>query len=100
MLIFPSATASCWDHDRHHGWQQENGTNMIHNLYPSFRKKSFLHLMSSSSSTPFGENPSTTPRMPRPCSVSATTTSVGLAVAQKMRQTSGTIFSVFSTFSG
>ena len=38
--------------------------------------------------------------LPRPCSVSATTTSVGLAVAQKTRQTSGTILTVFNTFSG
>ena len=33
-------------------------------------------------STPFGANPSTTPIIPLPCSVSATITSTGLAVAQ------------------
>ena len=33
--------------------------------------------------------------MPRPCAVSATTTSVGLGVGQKMRQTPGTGLSVF-----
>ena len=41
------------------------------------------HLISPPSSTPFGENLSTMSRIPRPCYVSANTTSVGLAVAQK-----------------
>jgi hypothetical protein len=45
-------------------------------------------------------NPSTTPSIARPCSVSASTTSVGFAVAQKIRQTSGTAFIVFSTLIG
>jgi hypothetical protein len=35
-------------------------------LYPICRKKSLRHLISFSSSVPLGENPSTTPRMPRP----------------------------------
>src|SRR5271157_2629145 len=41
-----------------------------HTLYPIFRRNSLRHLISPSSSIPFGENPSTTPKMPRPCSVS------------------------------
>ena len=36
----------------------------------------------------------------RPRDVTATTTSVGFAVAQKIRQTSGTALSAFSTFTG
>ena len=42
----------------------------------------FRAARSESCSTPFGEDPSITPIMPRPCSVSATTTSSGFAVAQ------------------
>jgi hypothetical protein len=37
-----------------------------HSLCPVFSRNSLHHLISPSSSTPFGENPSTTPRMPRP----------------------------------
>ena len=44
--------------------------------------------MSASVSTPNGEAPSTTPSTPRPSSVCATITCVGLAVAQRWR-TSG-----------
>ena len=39
---------------------------------------------------PSGGSPSITPITPRPWSVSATITSTGLPVAQKMRHTSGT----------
>ena len=59
-----------------------------HRLYPIFRRNPCRQAASSSDSTPFGEDPSITPIMPRPCSVSATITSRGLAVAQKIRQTS------------
>ena len=47
-----------------------------------------------------GEAPSTTPRIARPPSCSATITVAGLAVAQKIRQTSGTDFKAFRTFTG
>ena len=61
---------------------------MLYSLYPIFRTNSRRHLASSSLSTPFGELPSTTPKMPRPSSVCARITSTGLAVAQKIEHTS------------
>ncbi len=71
-----------------------------HALYPIFRSRSFRHLISPSFSMLLGGNPSTTPRTPRPCPVSAMTTSVGLAVAQKTRHTSGTVLIEFRMFTG
>src|ERR1043166_8147172 len=56
--------------------------------------------MSASDSSPFGFMPSITPRIPLPCSVSATTTSRGFAVAQKIWQTSGTLLIAFRIFTG
>jgi len=50
--------------------------------YPRRRRRALRSVTSSSVSTPLGELPSTTPRIPRPCAVSATTTSTGFAVAQ------------------
>ena len=44
--------------------------------------------------------PSITPRMPRPCSVSTITTSIGLAVAQWIVHTSGTVLIALRTFTG
>src|SRR5208337_1378367 len=61
-----------------------------HSLYPICQRNPFRQAMSSSPSTPLGEDPSTTPRIPRPWLVSATMTSVGLAVAQKSRQSFST----------
>src|SRR3989304_3659689 len=49
---------------------------------------------------PFVLIPSITPITPRPCSVSPTSTSTVLAVAQKIRQTSGTALTAFSTLIG
>lgn len=51
-------------------------------LYPTSRRKALRLAISSSFSIPLGLNPSTTPKMARPCSVCATTTSTGFAVAQ------------------
>ena len=45
-----------------------------YNLYPNLRSSCLRAWMSFSSSTPFGLYPSTTPIIPRPCSVSATIT--------------------------
>src|SRR5947208_2336094 len=56
--------------------------------------------MSASVSIPLVFTPSMTPRMPRPCSVSATITSTGFAVAQKIRQTSGTFLMVLKMLRG
>src|SRR5690349_4049542 len=61
-----------------------------HRLYPILRRKSRRCWASSAVSMPFGGNPSITPSTPRPCAVCAMTTSTGLAVAQKIEQTSGT----------
>ena len=51
-------------------------------------------------SIPVGGDPSITPMIPRPRLVTATRTSTGLAVAQKMVQTSGTALTGFSTLTG
>ena len=59
-------------------------------LYPIIRRKPRRFSASSAPSTPAGHDPSITPSTPRPCSLSATTTCTGFAVAQKMPQTSGT----------
>src|SRR5262249_49702238 len=59
---------------------QQRGHDLI--LYPKFLKSALRAALSASPSTPFGGEPSMTPIMPRPCSVSATTTSNGFAVAQ------------------
>src|SRR5271157_2328640 len=56
--------------------------------------------MSASVSMPRVFTPSMTPRIPRPCSDSATITSTGFAVAQKTWQTSGTLFTVFRILMG
>jgi hypothetical protein len=52
----------------------------------------FLRTASVSASTPFDLNPSTTPWIALPCSVSTKITSIGLAVAQYMLTISGTSF--------
>src|SRR5437879_3806852 len=65
-------------------------TVSVQRLYPIFLRKSFRHVISASVSIPFGDDPSTTPNTPRPRSVSATITSTGFAVAQKILHTSGT----------
>jgi hypothetical protein len=49
-----------------------------HNLYLNFLKSSFLQAIPSSFSTPFGEEPSITPRTPLPWSDWAKITSTGL----------------------
>jgi hypothetical protein len=49
---------------------------------------------------PLRRNPSIAPSTPLPWSVSATTTSTGFAVAQKIRHTSGTILIAFRTLTG
>ncbi len=54
-------------------------------LYPRTRSSSRRSATSPSLSTPSGGSPSTTPTTPRPRSVTATTTSTGFAVAQKIR---------------
>ena len=59
-------------------------------LYPIIRRKDLRWATSSGIRRLSGWLPSMTPRTPRPCSDSATTTWTGLAVAQKMEQTSGT----------
>src|SRR6266567_1424208 len=69
-------------------------------LYPIFRRNSFRALISAGPSTPFGGLPSITPITPRPCSVFATITSTGLAVAQKIEHTSGMFCTTFSRFMG
>lgn len=51
-------------------------------LYPNFCSSSTRAFTCDSVSTPLGGKPSITPKMPRPCSVSATITSTGFAVAQ------------------
>ena len=56
--------------------------------------------MSVSASTPFDPNPSTTPSMALPCSVSTSIISIELAVAQNMLTISGTSFSLGRTFIG
>ncbi len=71
-----------------------------HNLYPIFLRKSLLSFASFSVSIPFGFAPSTTPSIPRPSAVSATTTSTSFAVAQKMRHTSGVFLTAFRMFIG
>src|SRR6056297_2443325 len=68
--------------------------SLNHLLYPViFLRKSYLFFLSSSSSTPLGEYPSTTPIIPLPCSVSATITCNGLAVAAKILTISCTFIS-------
>ncbi len=59
-------------------------------LYPILRRKSWRAAASAAVSTPFGELPSITPMTPQPCSLRASTTSTGFALAQKMEHTSGT----------
>jgi hypothetical protein len=71
-----------------------------YSLYPILRRKSLRNLMSASVSMPLVLKPSITPRMPRPCSVSATTTSTGFAVAQKIWHTSGTFLMAFRMLTG
>jgi hypothetical protein len=66
-----------------------NSSRMRHRLYPICLRNSRRCTASTSVSTPSGDPPSITPSTPRPCSVSATIASTGLAVAQKMVQTSG-----------
>jgi hypothetical protein len=51
-------------------------------LYPMVRRKARRVPVSSAVSIPLGGDPSITPITPRPCSLSATTTCTGLAVAQ------------------
>src|SRR6185437_2591101 len=77
------------DRCRKQGSQQESRP-ALHRLYPIMRRNARRLSASSAVSTPFGEEPSMTPRIPRPSPVSATTAWVGLAVAQKIVQTSGT----------
>ena len=60
----------------------------FYNLYLNFLKRSFLQVIPSSFSMPFGEEPSITPRTPLPSSDWARITSTGFAVAQKTVQTS------------
>jgi hypothetical protein len=55
---------------------------------------------SASLSTPTGGDPSMTPRMPRPRSVTATMTSNGFAVAQNMTHTSDNALIGLSTLTG
>src|SRR5574340_1675004 len=72
----------------------------VHRLYPILRRKSRRSRASCSVSTPLGEAPSITPRTPRPDSFSASTTSTGFAVAQKIEHTSGTSLMRPSTLMG
>lgn len=55
---------------------------LYYNLYPILRRNCLRFWTSFSVSTPLGLYPSMTPIMPRPCSVSATMTCTGFAVAQ------------------
>ena len=73
---------------------------MPYRLYPIFRRNSLRAAISAGPSTPFGELPSITPITPRPCSVFATITSTGLAVAQKIEHTSGMFCTTFNGFMG
>src|ERR1700688_4529264 len=61
----------------------------VQRLYPILRSSPWRHSTSVAVSMPLGDDPSMTPSTPLPCSVWATITSTGLAVAQKMLQTSG-----------
>ena len=58
------------------------------NLYPNFLSIDLRSALSASPSTPLGGEPSITPSIPLPWSVEPTRTCTGLAVAQKIRQTS------------
>src|SRR5438034_9768991 len=69
-------------------------------LYPIFRRNPLRAASSAGPSTPFGDLPSITPITPRPCSVFATITSTGLAVAQKIEHTSGMFCTTFNRFMG
>src|SRR5690348_9878596 len=73
---------------------------MPYRLYPIFRRNSLRTAISAGPSTPLGGLPSITPMTPRPCSVFATITSTGLAVAQKIEHTSGMFCTTFSRFMG
>src|SRR5438309_626829 len=73
---------------------------MPYRLYPIFRRNSLRAAISAGPSTPFGKLPSITPITPRPCSVFATSTSTGLAVAQKIEHTSGMFCTTFNRFMG
>jgi hypothetical protein len=61
-----------------------------HCLSPIVRKNGLCCRAAASSSTPTGDWPSMTPRIPRPGSVWATTPCTGLAVAPKIPHPSGT----------
>ncbi len=72
-------------------WQdrQQRRNEKLHFLYPILRKNPCRHSASAAVSTPLDDAPSITPSTPLPCSVWATITSTGFAVAQKIVQTSG-----------
>src|SRR5262245_37660117 len=74
--------------------------DLAHSLYPIARRSALRSASSPSVSTPSGGWPSITPSTPRPPSVSPTTISSGFAVAQKIRQTSGTVLIAFNTLTG
>ncbi len=71
------ALAAAWQSRHQNEWPLHR-----YRLYPIARRKSRRFPSSSTDSTPFGDDPSITPITPRPCSVSATITSTGFAVAQ------------------